>query len=308
MGSAKWDCEAGSLTAFVGPETGGIYVQFLDPDLGQSSAREDSSADAPSGYKAFTGSMSPSADFVQITAIAVSGRAVSTDKVSVDIRTCTGSETFRESAEQPELATAAADPASEADVEMPAETAPDSVAPEPAAPEPQTAEPAAVEPAVVAEPEMIEPTSTLECAPGTELSADGSQCVAANADSGCLIATAAYGTELASQVQALREIRDGTLYSTESGSQFMAAFNDVYYSFSPAVADLEREHPAVRSAVRALLSPMLASLSIMSLADSGSENEVLAYGISVIALNLGMYVAAPVAAVAWAATRRKTES
>ena len=308
VGSAKWDCEAGSLTAFVGPETGGIYVQFLDPDLGQSSAREDSSADAPSGYKAFTGSMSPSADFVQITAIAVSGRAVSTDKVSVDIRTCTGSETFRESAEQPELATAAADPASEADVEMPAETAPDSVAPEPAAPEPQTAEPAAVEPAVVAEPEMIEPTSTLECAPGTELSADGSQCVAANADSGCLIATAAYGTELASQVQALREIRDGTLYSTESGSQFMAAFNDVYYSFSPAVADLEREHPAVRSAVRALLSPMLASLSIMSLADSGSENEVLAYGISVIALNLGMYVAAPVAAVAWAATRRKTES
>jgi len=40
---------------------------------------------------------------------------------------------------------------------------------------------------------------------------------------------------------------------------------------------------------------MISSLSIMTLADNGSETEVLAFGISVIALNLGMYIVAPTA-------------
>ncbi|ABK78345.1 hypothetical protein CENSYa_1734 [Cenarchaeum symbiosum A] len=112
---------------------------------------------------------------------------------------------------------------------------------------------------------------------------------------GCLIATAAYGSELAPQVQQLREVRDGTLMSTASGSAFMSAFNTAYYAFSPAVADLERGSPEVREAVRLLITPMLATLSIMSLAEEGSEQQVLGLGIAVISLNLGMYVAAPAA-------------
>ena len=48
---------------------------------------------------------------------------------------------------------------------------------------------------------------------------------------GCLIATAAFGSEMAPQVQFLREIRDNTVLQTESGSAFMAGFNPVYYSF-----------------------------------------------------------------------------
>lgn len=79
----------------------------------------------------------------------------------------------------------------------------------------------------------------------------------------------------------------------------MSGFNAVYYAFAPAVADLERENPAVREAVRISIAPMLASLSIMSLAEGGSDAQVLALGAAVIALNLGLYVAAPaVAAVA----------
>ena len=63
-------------------------------------------------------------------------------------------------------------------------------------------------------------------------------------DSGaCLIATVAYGTELALHVQMLREVGETTLGSTAAGTSFMAWFNDAYYAFSPAVADLEREHP-----------------------------------------------------------------
>jgi len=110
---------------------------------------------------------------------------------------------------------------------------------------------------------------------------------------GCLIATAAYGTELAPQVQFLREIRDNTVMSTASGAAFMTGFNSLYYSFSPAIADMERDNPLFQEGVRAFITPMVSTLSIMSLADNGSEGGVLVAGISVIVLNLGMYVAAP---------------
>ena len=120
---------------------------------------------------------------------------------------------------------------------------------------------------------------------------------------GCLIATAAYGTELAPQVQFLREVRDNTVMSTSSGMAFMTGFNQLYYSFSPTIADWERENPIFQEAVRAFITPMVSTLSIMTLSDSGSEIEVLGLGISVVALNLGMYIAAPMI-VAWQIKKR----
>ena len=108
---------------------------------------------------------------------------------------------------------------------------------------------------------------------------------------GCLIATATYGSEMAPQVQQLRELRDNTVLSTESGMTFMTGFNQVYYSFSPYIADYERENPAFKELVKIGITPLLASLNVMSLADS--ESEILGYGIAVILMNLGMYVAAP---------------
>ncbi len=114
---------------------------------------------------------------------------------------------------------------------------------------------------------------------------------------GCLVATAAFGSELEPQIQSMRELRDGTVMSTSSGAAFMSGFNAVYYSFSPAVADLEREHPAFRDAVRAFITPMISSLSILGAAEAGSDLDVIAYGSAVILLNAGLYVAAPSAAV-----------
>jgi len=66
---------------------------------------------------------------------------------------------------------------------------------------------------------------------------------------GCLIATAAYGSEMAPQVQFLREIRDNTVLQTESGTNFMTSFNQFYYSFSPIIADYVRENPIFKEAV-----------------------------------------------------------
>jgi len=108
---------------------------------------------------------------------------------------------------------------------------------------------------------------------------------------GCLIATATYGSEMSQQVQQLRELRDNQLLQTESGTVFIAAFNDIYYSFSPTIADLEREHPMFKEAVKIAITPMINSLSLME--NANSESEILSIGISVIVLNLGMYLAVP---------------
>jgi citrate lyase gamma subunit len=108
---------------------------------------------------------------------------------------------------------------------------------------------------------------------------------------GCLIATATYGSELASQVQMLREIRDNQLMNTESGTSFMSTFNEIYYSFSPYIADMERESPVFKEAVKLAITPMISSLALMENAES--ESEVLSIGLSVIVLNLGMYLAVP---------------
>jgi plastocyanin len=110
---------------------------------------------------------------------------------------------------------------------------------------------------------------------------------------GCLIATATFGSELAPQVQQLRELRDNKLLQTESGSAFMESFNDFYYSFSPIIADYERENPAFREAVKIAITPMMSSLSILNYVNMETEAEVLGYGISLILLNIGMYVGVP---------------
>lgn len=110
---------------------------------------------------------------------------------------------------------------------------------------------------------------------------------------GCLIATATYGSELAPQVQQLRELRDNTILSTESGIAFMAGFNQFYYSFSPTIADLEREYPVFKEVVKLSITPMLSTLSILNYAEIDSEQEMLSFGIGIILMNVGMYFVAP---------------
>jgi len=110
---------------------------------------------------------------------------------------------------------------------------------------------------------------------------------------GCLIATATFGSELAPQVQQLRELRDNSLLHTKSGTAFMESFNKIYYSFSPIIADYERENPVFKEIVKLTLTPMLSSLSLLNYTDMDSESSVLGYGIGIILMNAGMYFVAP---------------
>ena len=166
--------------------------------------------------------------------------------------------------------------------------------PEPVIEEP---EPVIEEPIAIVEPEPEpEPEPQALCGEGTVMK-DG-KCVAEESGGGgCLIATAAFGSEMAPQVQFLREIRDNTVMTTQSGIAFMTGFNQFYYSFSPYVADYERENPIFKEAVKVTLTPLLTSLTLLNYVDVDTEEEMLGYGIGIILLNIGMYFVAPAAVI-----------
>jgi len=110
---------------------------------------------------------------------------------------------------------------------------------------------------------------------------------------GCLIATATYESELAPQVQQLREIRDDIVLGTNSGIAFMSTFNSFYYSFSPTIADWERQNPTFKEAVKIAIIPLITTLSVLNYVDIDSEEELIGYGLGVILLNFGMYLVIP---------------
>jgi hypothetical protein len=68
-------------------------------------------------------------------------------------------------------------------------------------------------------------------------------------DFGCFIATAAYGTPTAEQIDVLREFRDVVLLKSTVGSQFVA----LYYRLSPPIADFIAKSDLLRTLVREFL-------------------------------------------------------
>ena len=110
---------------------------------------------------------------------------------------------------------------------------------------------------------------------------------------GCLIATAAFGSELSTQVQMLREVRDTQIVNTQVGAMFLSGFNQFYYSFSPTIADMERQSPAFKELVRISITPLLTTLSLLNHVDINSEGEMIGWGIGILSLNAGFYFGIP---------------
>ncbi len=71
----------------------------------------------------------------------------------------------------------------------------------------------------------------------------------------------------------------------------MNSFNTIYYSLSPQIADYQRENPVFKELVKLGITPMITTLSLMDYAQT--ESEILSIGVSLIILNLGMYVGLP---------------
>lgn len=116
--------------------------------------------------------------------------------------------------------------------------------------------------------------------------------------SGCLIATAAFGSELTPQVQFLRGFRDNYIVKSESGSAFMTAFNAIYYSFSPHVADYEREQPWLQSTVKTAIYPLFGILMVAERAFSvaGGDGGAVLAGAAASTLIGAVYIAPALAA------------
>jgi hypothetical protein len=76
---------------------------------------------------------------------------------------------------------------------------------------------------------------------------------------GCFIATAAYCTPMAAEIQILRELRDKYLLTNSLGQGLV----DVYYRTSPPIAGFITEHPGLKPVVRAGLMPIVATCSIV---------------------------------------------
>jgi len=105
----------------------------------------------------------------------------------------------------------------------------------------------------------------------------------------CFIATAAYGTPMAGEIQILREFRDGYLLTNPLGQ----ALVDVYYGVSPPVAEFITEHPSLKPVVRAGLLPAVA-MSAVAVNTTPVEKMVI----------VGLLVLVAVAAAVWARRRR----
>lgn len=116
--------------------------------------------------------------------------------------------------------------------------------------------------------------------------------------SGCLIATATFGSELAPEVQSLRDFRDNKILRTFAGTSFMVAFNTWYYSFSPGVAQYETINPSARLVLRGVIYPLIWTMqlgsSVFDLVSFNPEAGALVAGISISFLIGAIYLAGPV--------------
>jgi len=72
-------------------------------------------------------------------------------------------------------------------------------------------------------------------------------------ESGCFIATAAYGSIMAPHVKILRNFRDRILLQNSIGKGFVG----LYYTYSPPIADFIAKHDSMRAVVRVSLLPVV---------------------------------------------------
>jgi hypothetical protein len=70
-------------------------------------------------------------------------------------------------------------------------------------------------------------------------------------DTRCFIATVAYGSPSAADVDTLRGFRDAFLQNDAAGSVFVSA----YYALSPPIADFIDAHPSLKPVAKAALAP-----------------------------------------------------
>jgi len=101
---------------------------------------------------------------------------------------------------------------------------------------------------------------------------------------GCFIATAAYGTPIAQEIQILREFRDKYLLTNPFGQ----ALVDIYYTISPPIAEFITEHPRLKPIVRATLVPVIA-IGTMAVNTASAEKIAIVGLLALISAALALW-------------------
>jgi hypothetical protein len=125
----------------------------------------------------------------------------------------------------------------------------------------------------------------------------------------CIIATAAYDSDLAGPVQFLRIFRDNEVESTVLGHNFLKAFNPWYYSWAPPVAQTIASNENMKSPVRGLIAPLVFSLIVahsvfQNIANLNREAAILLVGFFAGALIGAIYLTLPMVVLMWNRKRR----
>ena len=125
----------------------------------------------------------------------------------------------------------------------------------------------------------------------------------------CIIATAAYGSELAAPVQFLRSFRDNEVQKTALGSAFLTAFNGWYYSWAPGIAQRIALNENYKATTRAIIAPLIGSLFVghalfSVLVPLSPGLAIVSAGLLSSAL-IGLAYLTPIYALMWKLSKRK---
>jgi len=101
----------------------------------------------------------------------------------------------------------------------------------------------------------------------------------------CFIATAAYGTPMAEEIQILREFRDRYLLTNSLGQVFVV----VYYRISPPIAEFITEHPSLKPIVRIGLLPAVA-MSAVAVNATPAEKMAMLGLLALVSVTLAVWV------------------
>jgi hypothetical protein len=144
-----------------------------------------------------------------------------------------------------------------------------------------------------------------------ETTASATQAVTVQ-ESGCLIATATFGSDLAPQVQFLRGFRDHRVLTTFAGRQFLETFNRFYYSFSPRVAESIRTTHQLHAVMTVVVSPLIGILQVSESAftviNRSPELAVIVAGSVASTLLAAVYLVPGALLLSWWTRRKPSRS
>jgi alpha-tubulin suppressor-like RCC1 family protein len=124
---------------------------------------------------------------------------------------------------------------------------------------------------------------------GTVVAAGGYEsCSLPSFPTPCFIATAAYGTPMAGEIEILRQFRDEYLLTNPLGK----ALAGLYYRFSPPIAEFITEHPSLKAIVRVGLVPAVA-ISTLAVNTAPAEKAAVIGLLVLVSVALAVWVTRP---------------